>query len=71
MGGDNGNMRFRAGRPIAGPKMSRTRYGAGRALAIDFSFRVQLEEFYIHEPVWPVHGGGGYNISLASAHPRY
>jgi hypothetical protein len=24
-----------------------------------------LKEFYNHEPVWPVPGGGGYNISLA------
>ena len=29
------------------------------------SFRVQLEKFYVHKPVWPVPGGGGYNISLA------
>jgi hypothetical protein len=33
---------------------------------VNNSFRVQLEEFYNHEPVWPVPGGGGYNISLAN-----
>jgi hypothetical protein len=33
---------------------------------INESFRVQLEGVYIHKGVWPVNGGGGYNISLAS-----
>ena len=32
---------------------------------IDDSFRVQLEEVYVHQAVWPVPGGGGYAISLA------
>jgi hypothetical protein len=32
---------------------------------INNSFRVELKEFYNHKPVWPVPGGGGYNISLA------
>ena len=32
---------------------------------INNSFRVQLEGVYIHNGVWPVNGGGGYNISLA------
>jgi hypothetical protein len=38
----------------------------GEGFAIDNSFRVQLEEFYAHAPVWPVPGGGGYNISLSA-----
>jgi hypothetical protein len=32
---------------------------------INASFRVQLEGVYVHNGVWPVNGGGGYNISLA------
>jgi hypothetical protein len=28
---------------------------------------VELNEFYVHKTVWPVPGGGGYNISLANA----
>jgi hypothetical protein len=32
---------------------------------INDSFRVQLEGVYVHNGVWPVNGGGGYNISLA------
>jgi Putative Ig domain len=38
----------------------------GDAFGINFSFRVQLEGVYIHNGVWPVNGGGGYNISLAN-----
>ena len=32
---------------------------------INSSLRVQLEGVYVHNGVWPVNGGGGYNISLA------
>jgi len=37
----------------------------GAGFGVNFSFRVQLEQFYNHEPVWPEPGGAGYNISLA------
>jgi hypothetical protein len=38
----------------------------GAGFGVNFSFRVQLDEFYNHEPVWPAPGGAGYNISIAS-----
>jgi hypothetical protein len=38
----------------------------GDGFGINSSFRVELNEFYAHKPVWPVPGGGGYNISLAN-----
>jgi hypothetical protein len=38
----------------------------GDGFGVNNSFRVELNEFYNHEPVWPVPGGGGYNISLAN-----
>jgi hypothetical protein len=38
----------------------------GAGFGVNSSFRVQLEEFYNHDPVWPAPGGAGYNISLAS-----
>jgi len=38
----------------------------GAGFRISNSFRVELNEFYVHKPVWPVPGGGGYNISLAN-----
>jgi len=39
----------------------------GAGFGISDSFRVELNAFYVHKPVWPVPGGGGYNISLANA----
>jgi hypothetical protein len=39
----------------------------GAGFSISNSFRVELNAFYAHKPVWPVPGGGGYNISLADA----
>ncbi|HWA89696.1 MAG TPA: hypothetical protein VG889_06645 [Rhizomicrobium sp.] len=39
----------------------------GAGFGISSSFRVELNAFYAHKPVWPVPGGGGYNISLANA----
>jgi hypothetical protein len=38
----------------------------GAGFSISNSFRVELNAFYVHKPVWPVPGGGGYNISLAN-----
>jgi hypothetical protein len=38
----------------------------GAAFGLNNSFRVQLEEVYIHNGIWPVSGGGGYNISIAN-----
>jgi hypothetical protein len=37
----------------------------GAGFGVNASFRVELNQFFTHEPVWPVPGGGGYNISLA------
>jgi len=39
----------------------------GAGFGVSNSFRVELNEFYVHKPVWPVPGGGGYNISLENA----
>jgi len=38
----------------------------GAGFSISNSFRVELNAFYAHKAVWPVPGGGGYNISLAN-----
>jgi hypothetical protein len=38
----------------------------GECVAFDYAFRIQLEEFYIHDGAWCEPGGGGYNISLAN-----
>ncbi len=39
----------------------------GAGFGVSNSFRVELNGFYVHKAVWPVPGGGGYNISLANA----
>lgn len=63
-GGDEGNLRFEWAAYCWARKVETTRW-LGEGFAIDGSFRVQLEEFYAHAPVWPIPGGGGYNISLS------
>ena len=63
-GGDNGNLRLDWAAYCWAQNVESTLW-LGEGFAIDSSFRVQLEEFYAHTPVWPVPGGGGYNISLS------
>lgn len=63
-GGDDGNIKFLwCAYCWASDVESKSWLGDG--IAINFSFRVQLEGDYVHNPVWPVPGGGGYNLSLA------
>ena len=54
-----------SGQRIPGRKNVESTLWLNEGFAIDSAFRVQLEEFYVHAPVWPVPGGGGYNISLS------
>jgi hypothetical protein len=63
-GGDEGNLRFEWAAYCWARNVETTLW-LGEGFAVDSSFRIQLEEFYAHEPVWPVPGGGGYNISLS------
>ena len=37
----------------------------GDGIDLNYAFRVQLENVYVHNGVWPVNGGGGYAISSA------
>ncbi len=62
--GDDGNLRFEWA-AYSWAKNVESSSWLNEGVAIDNSFRVQLEEFYVHDPVWPVPGGGGYAISLA------
>ena len=63
-GGDDGNLRFEWAAYSWAQNVESTLW-LNEGFAIDSAFRVQLEEFYVHTPVWPVPGGGGYNISLS------
>lgn len=63
-GGDDGNLRFEWAASCWAQRVENTEW-LGEGFAINNSFRVQLEEFYVHKAVWPVPGGGGYAISLS------
>jgi hypothetical protein len=63
-GGDDGNLRFEWAAYCWANNVETTG-SLGDGFSIDNSFRIQLEEFYAHAPVWPVPGGAGYNISLS------
>jgi hypothetical protein len=63
-GADDGNLRFEWAAYCWAQNIESTLWLA-EGFAIDNSFRIQLEKFYAHAPVWPVPGGGGYNISLS------
>jgi hypothetical protein len=63
-GGDDGNLRFEWAAYCWAQNVESTLW-LGEGFAVDSSFRIQLEKFYAHTPVWPVPGGAGYNISLS------
>ncbi len=39
-------------------------HGLGDEVNVSWGFRVQIEGSYFHNAVWPVPGGGGYNIAI-------
>jgi hypothetical protein len=63
-GADDGNLRFEWA-AYCWARNVENELWLNEGFAIDNSFRVQLEGFYVHNAVWPVPGGGGYAISLA------
>ncbi|MBV9533330.1 MAG: hypothetical protein JO283_20265 [Bradyrhizobium sp.] len=65
-GGDNGNLRFETV-AYAWAKNVESSLWLGEGIAVNNSFRVQLEHVYVHDAAWPVPGGGGYAISTAWA----
>jgi hypothetical protein len=62
--GDDGNIQFNWCVYCWAQNVEDTLY-LNDGFRMNFSFRVQLEGVYIHNAVWPVNGGAGYNISLA------
>jgi len=64
--GDNDNIDFQWCAYCWAHKVQ-SKLWLGTGFGVNYSFRVELNEFYVHEPVWPVPGGGGgYNNSLAN-----
>jgi len=63
-GADNGQLRFDWAANSWAYRVECTQW-SGECIAVDFSFRIQLEQFYIHDGAWCEPGGAGYNISLS------
>jgi hypothetical protein len=63
-GADDGQLRFDWAAQAWAYRVECTNW-SGECIAIDFSFRIQLEQFYIHDGAWCEPGGAGYNISLS------
>ena len=63
-GGDDSNIHFNTA-AYAWAKDVDDSYYLNDGFRIEQSFRLQLEGVYVHDAVWPVPGGAGYNISLA------
>ncbi len=63
--GDDGQLRFEWA-AYSWAKNVESTVWLGEGFAIDNSFRVQLEEFYVHDAAWAEPGGAGYAISLAN-----
>jgi hypothetical protein len=61
---DDGQLRFDWAANSWAYRVECTIWG-GECIAIDSSFRIQLEQFYVHDGAWCEPGGGGYNISLS------
>jgi hypothetical protein len=63
-GGSDGNVRFQDTAYSWMKNVDDTGW-LGEGVAIDSSFRDEVEGSYIHDGAWPAPGGGGYAISLA------
>jgi hypothetical protein len=63
-GADDGQLRFAWAADSWAYRVECTQW-LGECMSVDFSLRIQLEQFYIHDGAWCEPGGGGYNISLS------
>jgi hypothetical protein len=64
-GGDDSNIGFYAAAMSWAKNVESTAW-LNNGFSFGNAFRDELREFYVHDGVWPVPGGGGYAISLAS-----
>ena len=63
-GGDDANIQFDNAAYAWAKDIDNSNY-LNDGFRIESSFRLQLEGVYVHDAVWPVNGGAGYNISIA------
>jgi hypothetical protein len=64
-GGDDSNVLFISAAMSWAKNVESTAW-LGNGFSFINAFRVELREFYVHDGVWPVPGGGGYAISLSN-----
>ena len=64
IGGDQGNIRFRAAAGSWAKRIDNTVWH-DEGFALERSFRVQISESYVHDAAWAQPGGAGYAISLS------
>ena len=63
-GGDNGALVFQNAVNSWAYRVECTVWLGHGCIQVNGSFRVQLEQFYVHDGAWPEPGGGGYAIGL-------
>jgi hypothetical protein len=64
VGGDNGNIRFQWCDACWAKSIDNTMWH-DEGFSVDFSFRVEIRDSYVHDAAWAQPGGGGYAISLS------
>ena len=64
IGGDNGNVRFQWCDACWAKSIDNTQWH-DEGFSVDFSFRVEIRDSYVHDAAWAQPGGGGYAISLS------
>lgn len=62
-GGDSGNIRFQWCDACWAKSIDNTVWH-DEGFAVDFSFRVEIRDSYVHDAAWAQPGGGGYAVSL-------
>jgi hypothetical protein len=65
IGGDQGNIRFEWAANCWAKNIENTVWH-DEGFAVDYSFRVEIRESYVHDAAWAEPGGAGYAISLSS-----
>jgi hypothetical protein len=65
IGGADGSLRFEAAAYSWAKNVEVTQW-LGEGVAVDFSFRIEVRDSYLHTGSWPEPGGAGYIVSFAN-----
>lgn len=64
IGGDHGDIRFQWCDACWASSIENTAWH-DEGFAVDFSFRTEIRDSYVHDAAWAQPGGGGYAVSLS------